>query len=156
MNKQRLRLCRAALIIAAGSDVWGLFVWVWLPLFGTLILFVFMSLTFVYVTKLPRRQYFVKLKCRCNNTSSFPYIKLEKASFALDIRKGNDLELMWSDLIFHTTSNGNGVWAMTNVANKRHKVLFLRWFVTWVACKVSDTRVFNIFILKPHKMNKIM
>ena len=84
---------------------------IWYPDFIRIYVF-----NFVYVTKLPSGQYSMKLKCRCNNTSSFPYIKLEKARFALDIRKGNDQELMWPDLIFHTTSNGNGIWALTNVA----------------------------------------
>ena len=47
-----------------------------------------------HVGKLPRRQCPVKLKCAYNNISSFQYSRLEKASFALNIWKGNDQELM--------------------------------------------------------------
>ena len=37
-------------------------------------LLLFMSLTFMKVTKFPSRHYSMKLKCPCNNTPSFPYI----------------------------------------------------------------------------------
>ena len=64
----------------------------------------------------------VKLKCACNNSSSFPYSRLEKASFALNIWKGNDQALM----------NENAVWALTNrgqiqdaTCRKPSKQLFL-------------------------------
>ena len=51
--------------------------------FYTLLLF--MSLMSMQVTKFPIKQYSIKFKWPYNNTSSFPYSKLEITSFALNI-----------------------------------------------------------------------